>query len=100
MAKYTNGSKTIDATQWAGDFSAVEAFLLSVSPFFVDPKVVEDNPVATGVAELPDGRISVFVGGDPPFQYGQPSDWLARGEDAHLRIVDQAAFSTDWSPVP
>lgn len=100
MARYTDTIETIDATQWTGDFSAIQAFLTSVTPFVVDPKVTEDNPDATGVAELPDGRISIYVGGETVFEYAQVGDWLAKGADAHLRTIDGASFSASWTLVP
>ena len=99
MSKYTDGSEVIDAIQWNGNFSAIQAFLVEVSPFFIDPKVTEDNPNATGVAELPDGRISVFVGGSSVFEYALNNDWLARGANTHLRTITAADFSVNWAPV-
>jgi len=100
MAKYTDGVETIDAIQWTGDFSAIQAFLAAVSPFYIDPKVTEDNPDATGVADLGDGRLSCFVGGAQVFQYALADDWLARGADTHLRVIAQATFAASWTPVP
>ena len=100
MAKYTNGSETIDALQWESDFSAIQAFLVAVSPFFIDPKVTEDNPNATGIAELPDGRLSVFTGGSAVFDYAQSGDWLVRGVDTHMRTIDATNFATNWTLVP
>lgn len=100
MSKYTDGNEIIDAIQWSGDFSTIQAFLVEVSPFFIDPKVTEDNPNATGVAELPDGRVSVFIGGASVFEYAQNEDWLARGANTHLRTIDMASFSTNWTLVP
>jgi hypothetical protein len=100
MAKYTDGSEIIDAIQWGGSFSAIQAFLVAVSPFFIDPKVTEDNPDATGVAELPDGRLSVFVGGSTVFEYAPSGDWLARGANSHLRTIDATSFATSWTLVP
>lgn len=99
MAQYTNGTDTIDAIQWTGDLNAIGAFLSSVEPFFVDPKVTEDNPDATGVSELPDGRLSVYVGGDTVFAYAQANDWLAKGTDGHLGAIDAATFAATWAPV-
>jgi hypothetical protein len=100
MAKFTDGSEIIDAIQWGGNFSAIQAFLVAVSPFFIDPKVTEDNPDGLGVAALPDGRLSVFVGGSTVFEYAQNGDWLARGADAHLRVIDATSFAASWTPVP
>jgi hypothetical protein len=100
MAKYTDSSETIDAIQWSGSFSAIQTFLVEVSPFFIDPKVTEDNPDATGVAALPDGRLSVFVGGSTVFEYAQSGDWLARGANTHLRTIDATSFAANWTLVP
>lgn len=100
MAKYTDGSETIDAIQWGSDFTAIQAFLVAVSPFFIDPKVTEDNPNATGVTALTDGRLSVFVGGSPVFAYAASGDWLARGADTHLRTIDATSFAANWTLIP
>lgn len=100
MAKYTNGSETIDAVQWTGNFSTIQTFLVEVSPFFIDPKVTEDNPNSTGVADLLDGRLSVFVGGSTVFEYAQSGDWLAKGANTHLRTIDAVSFAANWTLVP
>jgi len=100
MPKYTNGSETIDAIQWTGNFATIQTFLTAVAPFFIDPKVTEDDPTATGVAQLPDDRLSVFVGGSTVFEYAQHDDWLVRGANTHLRTIDATTFTASWTLIP
>ncbi len=98
MARYTNGIEVVDAIVWMGDFSQIEAFLQENLPV-LDPKVTEDNPSALGVIEQ-DNDLVVFVGGDQVYQRGRFGDFLVRGADLHLRVIDQSTFESTFVVVP
>jgi hypothetical protein len=98
MPQYTNGTETVDAIAWEGDFSQVVSFL-QANPPILDPKVTEDNPTALGVAQQGEDLV-VFVGGPQPYQTCVPGDFLVRGANLHLRTIDQATFQATFAPVP
>jgi hypothetical protein len=95
--QYTNGTETVDAVAWSGDFAQIVAFL-QANPPVLDPKVLEDNPAALGVVEQ-DGDLVVFVGGDAVFQRAHPGDFLVRGANLKLRAIDQTTFTATFTLV-
>ncbi len=99
MAKYTNGTETVDAIAWTGDFSLIVTFLQD-NPPILDPKITEDDPSAIGVVEREDGTLAIFVGGDEVYQNAHVSDMLIRGSNLHLRTSDATTFAASFTPIP
>lgn len=96
MARYTNGTETVDAMFWAGDFAAVTTFLHD-NPPILDPKVLEDNPNALGVVEI-DGTLRVFTSGG--YETVGINDALIRGADLRLRGQAHDSFVAEFALVP
>lgn len=97
MARYTNGTETVDAIAWTRDFTQVTSFL-QANPPVLNPKVLEDNPNAIGVIEQPPGTLTVFT--DSGYEFAQNTDMLIRGGDHKLRTSTAAVFNQTFTLVP
>jgi hypothetical protein len=101
MATYTRNSDAavFAAIAWSGTFADVTAFL-AANPPFLHPKVLEDNPNAIGIVEIPDGTLAVYgIDGTPTIAH--LTDMILRAQTDHaLTVVGAAAFAANYTLVP